>query len=209
MNYYYDIVLNFLEDNYQFYEVLKDDTFDNIKKIPIIQVSNKQFKEISSNYIKVTKDFLKRIHNETTTDTSSIAYATLIADKNSVIALEFSSDGTILARSQLSLNDELSILDIIYTVEIEELSYQILKPIIYNKTSRQEQIIKNLIHIEIETLYKEKNFPKMQFLYMEWFGKLENNNELMYQKMLNKLNKEITPLEEKIYQIIKLSYNNV
>ena len=60
MNYYYDIVLDFQENNYYFYEVEKDDCFEYIKRIPIFQICNKAYKDIVNNNIIVDKIFLKK-----------------------------------------------------------------------------------------------------------------------------------------------------
>ena len=77
------------------------------------------------------------------------------------------------------------------------------------KETRQEVKIKKLIYTEIVDVYQKKEFSKLKYIYLEWFKVLEENVELMYQKMLKKLEGNLTEVEYHIYELIKLSYNNV
>ena len=43
MNYYYDVVLNFLEEPILFYEWAEQDSIEYIKKIPLYQVTTEVF----------------------------------------------------------------------------------------------------------------------------------------------------------------------
>ena len=209
MNYYYDVVLDFQENNYYFYDVEKDDCFEYIKKIPIFQISNKTYKDVINYNIVFDKSFLKKIHNKTVTKNGLLEYSCILADRNNCIALEFSEDGTVITRSILSLEDELNILEAIYTIDLINIKYEKKGSLIINKNLKKEEYIKHLINIEINKLYKENNLYKLQFLYLEWFGKKETNIDTIINKMRNKLNKEIGSREEKILRIIKMSYNNV
>ena len=58
-------------------------------------------------------------------------------------------------------------------------------------------------------LYKKKEWEKIVFLYNEWFWKSKNNVAEMLQDMQDRLKGEITERELKVYDLIKLSYNNV
>ena len=93
MNYYYDIVLNFQEKNYMFYEWEEEDSIDIIKKIPIFQVNIKTFKDLINNEINVDLEFLKSIENRTELKNKTLKYVALFASKNGSIALEFNNEG--------------------------------------------------------------------------------------------------------------------
>ena len=41
MDYYYDVLLNFQDNYYMFYEWDEDDTIEYVKKIPLIHVDSK------------------------------------------------------------------------------------------------------------------------------------------------------------------------
>ena len=49
MNYYYDLVLNFNETAFMFYEWNENDVIELIKKIPLFSVNNKVLKDLIYN----------------------------------------------------------------------------------------------------------------------------------------------------------------
>lgn len=209
MNYFYDITLNFLDENYLFYEWLEYDNLEYIKKIPLYQVNTKTFKDLYQNKCRVDEEFLKEIKNKTIKKKGKITYAALIADKNNVSAFEFLDDGTIIARSSLNLRDELSILEYIYTTVYKDIKYEIIEPLPIKKEIRLCTKIKKFILVEINKLYHDKNINKLKYLYLEWFKETSDNIDKIYQDMQNSLEKEINETTVHIYDLIKLSYNNV
>ena len=99
MNYYYDIILNFLDSNYLFYDWLEQDTLEYIKKIPLYQVTSKKFKEIYAYEGKISLEFLEEIKDKTISKNKKLKYACLIADKNNALALEFNDEGLVIVIS--------------------------------------------------------------------------------------------------------------
>ncbi len=209
MNYYYDIVVNFQENNYMFYEWIDSDVLEYIKRIPIFQVTTKVLKDLINNNVLVNKEFLDSIYNKTKLKKGFLEYASLFVSKNGAIVLEFSQNGEVIVRSNLQINDECSVMEVIYTLPVFKLDYKILRKLEYNGCLRIEKIIKDFINLEINTLYKNKEWEKIVFLYNEWFLKSNHNVGEMVLEMQNKLKGEITDREFKIYNLIKLSYNNV
>ena len=143
MNYYYDLYLNFQENNTFFYDWEKDDTIEYYKKLPLFQVSTEVFEDILNNQIMVEKNFLDLI--KTKTKSNNYEYIALFGDKNSVIALEFDENGLNIDRSFLNLDDELNIIEIMYTVPTQKLIYREIKKIAYNESLRAEDRIKHII----------------------------------------------------------------
>lgn len=209
MNFYYDLVLNFLDTNYLFYDWDEFDNIEYIKKIPIFQVTSKSFKEMYQYNGKVTLEFLKELEDKTILKKDKLKYACIIADKNNAMALEFASDGNIIARSSLMLKDEISLLEYLYTIPISDIEFvkeQVLK---INNDIRKCQKIKKFIMTELKRLEEENNIAKLKFLYLEWFNEKEDDLTKIKQRMTKRLAKGINEEEIHIYNIIKLSYNNV
>ena len=209
MNFYYDLVLNFLDTNYLFYDWDEFDNIEYIKKIPIFQVTSKRFKEMYQYNGKVTLEFLKELEDKTILKKDKLKYACIIADKNNAMALEFASDGNIIARSSLMLKDEISLLEYLYTIPISDIEFvkeQVLK---INNDIRKCQKIKKFIMTELKRLEEENNIAKLKFLYLEWFNEKEDDLTKIKQRMTKRLAKGINEEEIHIYNIIKLSYNNV
>ncbi len=207
MNYYYDLYLNFQENNTFFYDWEKDDNIEYYKKLPLFQVSTEVFEDILNNQIMVEKNFLDLI--KTKTKSNNYEYIALFGDKNSVIALEFDENGLNIDRSFLNLDDELNIIEIMYTVPTQKLIYREIKKIAYNESLRAEDRIKHIIKTEIESLNNKKEYFKLEYLFVEWFNTFPQNKESMIEIMKEKLNHTIGEKEINILNLIKLSYNVV
>ena len=208
MNYYYDVVVNFQEKNYRFYEWNENDEIEIIKKIPIFYVNAKTIKDIINNQIEVNSSFLEQIKNKTEIKEKKQKYVALFTTKNASIVLEFNKVGLAITRSYLQVEDECNILEILYTLPLYKLEYKIKNKIATINELRIEQELKKFLLIEIEELYKNKNIKKMQFLYNEWFKKDCNDINKIYLDIKEKLNHELTENEINIYNLIKLSHNN-
>lgn len=209
MNYYYDVLLNFLDTNIYFYEWDNLDNIEYYKRVPLIQVNSKTLKDFINNNIVVEKEFLDTIKDKAKKMDNCLSYIAIFADKNGSIALEFDENGNSIARSFLGLEDDLNICDILYTIDNLKVNYKINTSIDYNDNLRIEDKIKLIIKTEVKSLYKKQDFTKLKYLFMEWFNKIPVDNEVMYQSMIEELNNKIGDKEKKIYDLIKLSYNKV
>lgn len=198
MNYYYDIILNFLDTNVLFYEWNNDDNLEYYKKIPLIKVNSKTLKDFINNEVCITNDLLKLIKDRA-----------IFADKNGCIALEFNTKGESIARSFLELNDDINIGEIVYTLNTTDIDYKIIKKIDYNKNLREEDKIKLIIKTEIKALKELNDTLKLKYLYLEWFNEDGIDIDKMIKKMNDKLKSNIGKNEIKVYNLIKLSYNKV
>ena len=65
MNYIYDILLNFNDMLYDFYDWNVNDNILHIRKIPLIQISKKQLNDIKENEVEFDIEFLEKIKNKT------------------------------------------------------------------------------------------------------------------------------------------------
>ena len=195
MNYCYDLKLNFQKNNCFFYEWDRNDDYTFITKIPCIYISTTVMEDILANKVKIIQDI-----NEC---------KILLIDKNCAIALLLDNDGTELARSYLTLDDELRIIDNINERVVTELKYVIISKIEYDKELRQEKIIKDIISKEIDKIEVDKNYQKLKYLYMEWFNETPNNWDQMLKRVKRKLGEKITYNELRVYELIKLSYKKI
>ena len=210
MNYYYDLLLNFQEKFCMFYEWDEHDEIEYIKKVPLYHVTSKAYLDFLNKKITTNKDFLKSIENKTKLKQNKyLKYSCIVSDGKNSIALEFNDNGKVINKSSLMLEDELNINEFMYTINLSKIDYEILGEEIIEKETRQELNIKRLLKIEIDTMYNKKEFSKLKYIYLEWFNELLDNVENMYCNMINKINDKLTEKEYKIYELIKLSYNNV
>lgn len=210
MNYYYDVLLNFQDKYYMFYEWDELDNVEFIKKIPLFHVNNKTFLEFYTKVVKVELNFLKQIENKTKIKQNEyLKYACIISDGKNSIAIEFDDLGLVISKSSLILDDEISVNEFMYSINNSEIKYEIVDNDIRTKETRQELKIKKILKIEIQKMYEQKEESKLKYIYIEWFNELLDNTDTMYHNMINKLRDNLTEKEYKIYEIINLSYNNV
>lgn len=209
MNYYYDLVLNFNETAFMFYEWNENDVIELIKKIPLFSVNNKVLKDLIYNEIVVDKEFLNLIEDKCELKNGTLKYVALFASKNGAIALEFNNDGKSISRSFLQVDDEIGVTEMLYTIPLFKFDYTLGQKIKINKNLRIEEDIKKFIELEIDSLYKKGNFDKLKYLYNEWFLKDSDDLNIIYKDMKEKLKGDLTDKEMNIYNLIRLSYNNV
>ena len=115
MDYYYDVLLNFQDNYYMFYEWDEDDTIEYVKKIPLIHVDSKTILNMISKVLVVDKEFLKKIENKTKLKQNNyLKYTSIFSDGKNALALEFNDDGVVINKSSLILEDELSVNEFMY-----------------------------------------------------------------------------------------------
>lgn len=196
MNYVYDILTNFNENFYDFYDWNLNDDIMHIRRIPIIKIENYKLNEIKNNIVKFNEEFLSMIKNRTEfflgRGIKIIKYACLLTDGMDIFGINI---GENLKYTSLQIDEELDILESVSFKEYD-LKYQIVE--------KKEMILKTRCKIEqekkikqkLESLYKENNISKIKYLYYECFNQKENkvsdiltilNNSLDNCEVLEKL----------------------
>lgn len=209
MNYYYDVLLNFFDVNTLFYEWDSLDNLEYYKKVPLVAVSNKTLKDFINNDIRVSKEFLTLIEGKAKKKGETSKYIAIFADRNGSVALEFNDEGLSFSRSYLEVEDDLNISEILYSIDITNMDYVVVKKIEYNPNLKDEDNIKRVILTELNDLEKNKEYTKIKYFYMELFNKEPEDTSNIVSIMKEKINKEIGLNERKVYDLIKLSYNKV
>lgn len=208
MNYIYDLVLNFSENEriLEFYEWMKEDILSTIAKIPIIRINRFQMNDILNNKISVTKTFLKKYENKTLLDDGSLLkYSFLVTDLSKVIALEFSSNGEVIRRSSLLLDEEEAIIEESLDYQEEELNYKIIRNYLkFDFLTRDERKIRSSLINELNYLYKNKKYDEINYLYEELFNKKISIHD-KYKFLIDDISNNYSSKYNKIYDIIKMT----
>lgn len=208
MNYIYDLVLNFSENEriLEFYEWMKEDVLSTIAKIPIIRINRFQMNDILNNKISVTKTFLKKYENKTLLDDGSLLkFSFLVTDLSKVIALEFSSKGEVIRRSSLLLDEEEAIIEESLDYQEEELNYKIIRNYLkFDFLTRDERKIRSSLINELNYLYKNKKYDEINYLYEELFNKKISIHD-KYKFLIDDISNNYSSKYNKIYDIIKMT----
>ncbi len=213
MYYYYDVLLNFGDESelYEFYEWEEKDNVDFVKKIPLFRVATNTLKDQIKYHTKFDPNLLPQIENKTILKAldKNIKYAMLLCDTKNALALELDEEGNVISRSKLLLGDEINLNEMMFTMKETNLKYEKKEKYQIRRDLRQIEKIKNLIKCEIDTLYQANNSSKLKYLYYEWFNETSNDLEKMIEKMKTKLKGEYDESINRIYDVIKISYNKV
>ena len=212
MSYVYDIVLNFNNEYYEFYEWKNSDIFYHIKRINLIRVDSNIYNDFLDNSILLNKEFLISIYNKceyyTNRKIETIPYAFLITDSYRVMGIILNNTGKIIKYSSLLLDDEEEIFDLCNKLGEIKIDYKIVEK--YKKEeffTRNEKTVIKYIKKDLLDDYNKNNINKLRYLYYEYFNKESNNIESMYSELLEELNKTVTEKHYKLYDLIKLSYS--
>lgn len=202
MHYIYDILVNFNEFYYDFYEWEKKDNIIHVKKIPIIKIDKKDFGIICSNEIKIDIKNLKNKVELWNNKKQNKTYL-LLTSGTDILGLEFNNEGISIKRSSLIVEEELDVLDDTCKLEVSKLNYTIIKKINFQLNTRQEIETKKIISKEIDKLLEQPNTNKINYLYYECFNKIEPNIEKSLQNIKNNLDKpHIYNTLSKIFNLI-------
>ena len=207
MNYIYDILINFNENLYDFYDWNLNDQIDHIRKIPVFKIDSEFLYNLKKNDIILNKDFLNKIYNKTEIFTmksiKTLNYACLFCDGMEVVGI-YILNGKIL-KSKLLIDEEEEVVEFSERLKEENITYEIIKEndIIKYKT-RKEIEIETYVKKEIRNLKKENNINKLSYLYYECFNAKETNKDKMIENFDYYLEKDFDFLMNKLYKFFKL-----
>lgn len=188
MNYVYDILVNFNENLYDFYDWNLNDPVTHIRRIPIYKVTSKQFYEIKNYQVKFDSKFLETIKNRTEffsgRNIKIMKYAFLLTDGLDIMGIFI---GDSIKYTSLQMDEELDILED-FRFKESHLDYQITstKNAMILKTRYQiEQI--NKMRQKLNALIKENNISKIQYIYYECFNEKEKQISLILERFYHSL----------------------
>lgn len=182
MNFIYDIVLNFNEKYFDFYDWNYTDDIVEIKKIPIFSVDSKTYNDLLSSKFRLDHDFLNRIYNKCeiyTNKSIKCITAFLITDTTNITAFKINKK---INYSSLQVDDELDILDDL-NIPISVIKYKVLG---YNKKilkTRNQILNESYIKDTLAKIIEENNISKLKYIYYECFNKKENRVDVIKMKL--------------------------
>ena len=198
MNYIYDIVLNFLENYYQFFEWNRNDKIKNISKIAVYHIKDDDLINLTNNKIIVDTNFLETLKEDNKKYKKIMC---LVSNTKQTIGLLFAPDGTLLKRSSLLFEEETEVNNFARTLPITTVTYQ-----------KNESVIPlNNLRIEIEkkdTLIKfiadTPDILTLKYLYYEYFKEECNDESKIKTILLDVLDEEWNPNKNNLYKTLNI-----
>lgn len=213
MNYMYDISLNLnREQLYEFYEWREEDQIEYILKIPMFKVDEETFYDLKYNNIIISKDFLNKVIDKTEVYTPSsinlIRYCALFCSDERTIAIEFDSDGNSFMKSNVSIDDEIEIMEASHSIKYSIVDYKIKSKnkIVEKFFTRTELENKEYAYKKIKSFYDLKEFMKLKYIFYELYNEKLDDEPKIYSKLINIINMNDSKLE-KLSDILNLMDN--
>lgn len=202
MNYIYDILLNFKEEMYDFYDWNKNDNIIHIRKIPIIKIKTNDLLNIVNNKVIFDYIFLEKIKNKTEAFTpkniKKIENCCLLTDGNLVVAILVQNKK--IKKSSLLVDEEIDTLEEISFIKNDEISYKIITSQERKLKTRKQKEIENFILKEINKIKNETE--KLKYIYYECFNVKEDKIEKIISKIKDSI--DDISISKKIYKFFKM-----
>lgn len=207
MNYIYDILVNFNEEMYDFFDWNESDSIEHIRKIPLFRVDARDFSNIKHNLVKFDKEFLGKIQNKTEVfnnrKVKNMEYAFLLTNGVEVIGYKI-EDGKNKYVTSLLIDEDVEVIEVCERLEESVIDYDIqkVKKISLFSTRHDKHIIQ---YIKNEIKLLSKNHDKLKYLYYECFDKKENNINNIIKRFNKCLEEHDEKIYMKIYEFLKLT----
>lgn len=205
MNYVYDILSNFNQELYDFYDWDKNDNFTHLRKVPSFRVSKEVLVDLMFKKVKIKGNLLKLIKDKTQVFTKEgvdvIEYCFIVSDSVNALGVILDEDGVVYKRSKFLVSEELEINKCLKTSKIYNVEYNLLSSKThYSNMTRNEEKVTNLILNELELIMDSTD--KINYLYYEWFNTNKGKNK--YKKLVSSIKSSYTSKHEYILELLNL-----
>ena len=198
MNYIYDIVLNFQNNYYQFFEWNRTDKIKNINKIAVYHVSDQDILDLTNNKIIIDNTFLNKLKEDNKKNKKLMC---LVSNKSQTIGLLFSNDGVLLKRSSLMFEEETEVNNYVKDLPLTKIDYI--------KNEKQES--SNRLRIEkekkerlIEYIKNTSNELTLKYLYYEYFKEECTNLDKIKETLINVMESDWNNNKSTLYKTISI-----
>ncbi|MBQ6495211.1 MAG: hypothetical protein IJI49_04340 [Bacilli bacterium] len=198
MNYIYDIVLNFQDNYYNFFEWNREDKIKNIIKIPLYRVSDKDINILKNNIIKVSKEFINKIKIDNKNYKKLIC---LVSNTKISLGLLFNEEGYLIKRSSLIFDEEEECIEVSKKLPVTNIEYIENKKVEYQNKLRIEKEKKKKL---INYIKDNNNSTILKYLYYDYYQKEPNDINEIKKSLLRELNKEWNIKQNNLYKTINM-----
>lgn len=191
MTYVYDLLVNFNDVMYDFYDWDKNDSFTHIRKVPLFKVSTSTLVDFMFKKVKVNKEILSFVKNKTEVFTSRsierLEYSFILSDGVSSVIVLLNKSGVVSKKSKFLILEEMEISNISKSLKYSSVEYEVLnKSISINKVIRGEDKVRSEIIKSLESIKDDED--KIKYLYYELFN-IEGESDI-YNKLVSSIKNE-------------------
>ncbi len=185
MDYVYDIVLNFQNKYYDFYEWKTDDKIINVKRIPIYKIESSDYLKIKNNDVVIDRNSLTKNNK-----------MFLLTNGTLVMGILINDNGKVNKKSSLLFEEADDILEDKELIKPIKIRYKIEKNNNISYMSRAMEEKREYIN---KYLNKIEDKYYLKYLYYEVFNIDEDNIDKIYDNLYKLINDDTS----KMYEVIK------
>lgn len=191
MTYVYDLLVNFNDVMYDFYDWDKSDSFTHIRKVPLFKVSTSTLVDFMFKKVKVNKETLNLVKNKTevftTRSIERLEYSFILSDGVSSAIVLLNKSGVVSKKSKFLILEEMEISNNSKSLKYSNVEYEVLnKSISINKVIRGEDKVRSEIIKSLESIKDDED--KIKYLYYELFN-IEGESDI-YNKLVSSIKNE-------------------
>lgn len=190
MDYIYDIVLNFQDEYYDFYEWHPNDKIINVKRVPIYKISNKDYLCIKNNEVTIDKSNIPK-QNKIILLTSGIE----------VMAILMDSTGKVIKKSGLLFEESDDILQDKDEIRELNIKYEINKRNNNNIMSRISKEKSKYLNKYFKNINKSKDEYLLKYIYYDIYQAEEKDLDIIFNKLIELSKKDISKLFESVKKV--------
>ena len=202
MNYIYDIILNFNEEFYDFYEWKNNDNVINVRKIPVLKVDENTYISLKNNKVQVSMETIDSLKKNFSLYNEKIEgnIICLITNGMSAFGVMFNNNGYLIKRSGMLFDEEEEVID--ESENIKEVKIDFIKNE-KQKSNNISRIVKEKQKFIKDYISSLDDELTLKYIYYDYFEKEEDKNNIK-EILLSEINSEWNSKLSKLYDLTKL-----
>ena len=202
MNYIYDIILNFNEEFYDFYEWKNNDNVINVRKIPVLKVDENTYISLRNNKVQVSMETIDSLKKNFSLYNEKIEgnIICLITNGMSAFGVMFNNNGYLIKRSSMLFDEEEEVID--ESENIKEIKIEFIKNE-KQKSNNISRIVKEKQKFIKDYISSLDDELTLKYIYYDYFEKEENKNNIK-EILLSEINSKWNSKLSKLYDLTKL-----
>ncbi len=202
MNYIYDIILNFNEEFYDFYEWKNNDNVINVRKIPVLKVDENTYVSLRNNKVQVSMETIDSLKKNFSLYNEKIEgnIICLITNGMSAFGVMFNNNGYLIKRSGMLFDEEEEVID--ESENIKEVKIDFIKNE-KQKSNNISRIVKEKQKFIKDYISSLDDELTLKYIYYDYFEKEEDKNNIK-EILLSEINSEWNSKLSKLYDLTKL-----
>lgn len=187
MRYIYDILVNFNDIYFDFYDWNDDDNIIHIKKIPILKVSSDFLNSVKYSSVIVDDLLLGKIYRKTdffSVNKNEYCYVCCLCDGREAFVVDFNSKGCVVGRSSMLIDEENEVIDLCECMDFCNYNVVVNSDMCTSLFKTRYEIDTNK---SIMKQLKFLNDEELCYLYFDCFDENESDVDKVFTRIISEI----------------------